>query len=132
MQDGLQIELEFGSHEIDQQRSRRAEAMAALRVKLTPTNRILGSLGRGDREMLEPCLEPVTLKLRQRLEAANRRIDSFYFIVDRSRLSLPNLLEFGSGESISFHRNPSDRYTRNGYCDSFSSNCIRNDTWEFH
>jgi len=54
--------------------------MTALRVSSTPSNRILGSLARGDREMLEPHLEPVTLKFRQRLELADHKIATVYFI----------------------------------------------------
>jgi|SRR5262245_26245279 len=54
--------------------------MSALRVSSTPSNRILGSLARGDREMLEPHLEPVTLKFRQRLELPDHKIASVYFV----------------------------------------------------
>ena len=54
--------------------------MTALRVSSMASNRILGSLARGDRELLEPHLEPVTLKFRQRLELADHKIVSIYFI----------------------------------------------------
>src|SRR5215510_11527815 len=54
--------------------------MTALRASSMPSNRILGSLTRDDREMLEPHLEPVTLKFRQRLELADHKIASIYFI----------------------------------------------------
>lgn len=43
-------------------------------------NRILASLSNEDHGLLRPCLEPVELALRQRLEAANRRISHVYFI----------------------------------------------------
>src|SRR5262245_14536094 len=54
--------------------------MTALGVNSTPTNRILSSLASGDRELVEPHLEPVTLNVRQRLEAADRKIEKVYFI----------------------------------------------------
>src|SRR5262245_20325943 len=54
--------------------------MTAPRVSSIPKNRILGSLARADREMLEPHLEPVTLKFRKRLEAAKGKIHSVCFI----------------------------------------------------
>ena len=43
-------------------------------------NRILASLARPDLSLLERHLEPVTLKFRQRLEAAHRKIRTVYFI----------------------------------------------------
>jgi CRP-like cAMP-binding protein len=54
--------------------------MTALAVSSRPNNRILGSLANGDRELVEPHLEPVTLHFRQRLEAADRRIEKVCFI----------------------------------------------------
>jgi CRP-like cAMP-binding protein len=54
--------------------------MTALRVSSAQNNRILGTLSRRDRELLEPHLEPVTLKFRQRIESANRRIGNVCFI----------------------------------------------------
>jgi CRP-like cAMP-binding protein len=54
--------------------------MNALCVIPTQKNCILGSLARHDLELLEPHLEPVTLKFRQRLQIANRKIVSVYFI----------------------------------------------------
>src|SRR5262249_52375908 len=68
--------------------------VTALRVSSSPTNRVLGSLARGDREMLEPHLEPVTLKLRQRLETANRPIASICFI----DAGLASVVALGSSE----------------------------------
>jgi CRP-like cAMP-binding protein len=55
-------------------------AMAAPRVSSAPKNRLLGSLARADQEMLVPHLEVATLKFRQRLEPAGRKIESVYFI----------------------------------------------------
>src|SRR5262245_59365100 len=43
-------------------------------------NRILGNLAQPERELLKPHLKPVALKILQRLEAANRRIESICFI----------------------------------------------------
>ena len=55
--------------------------MAVLRTSSTlNNNRILGNLAQPERELLEPHLKPVALKFRQRLEAANRRIESICFI----------------------------------------------------
>jgi len=54
--------------------------MTALRASSTPVNRILARLPQRDRDLLEPHLEPVTLKFRQRLEVANRRIKIVYFL----------------------------------------------------
>jgi CRP-like cAMP-binding protein len=62
--------------------TRRAAGTTALRVGSDRHNHIhiLGCLARRDREMLEPHLGRVTLKFRQRLEAANTRIDSICFV----------------------------------------------------
>ena len=46
----------------------------------TPRNRLLAALPAADLNLLEPCLEPVTLKLRQELERPNKRIDDVYFM----------------------------------------------------
>jgi CRP-like cAMP-binding protein len=54
--------------------------MAALRVSSISDNLLLSALPLGDREMLESHLETVTLKFRQQLEAAGRKIDNVYFI----------------------------------------------------
>jgi CRP-like cAMP-binding protein len=54
--------------------------MTALHVSAAQNNLLLGSLAREDRELLEPHLEPVTLKVRQRLEAANRKIERVCYI----------------------------------------------------
>jgi CRP-like cAMP-binding protein len=54
--------------------------MKALRVGSGSGNRIVGSLSRGDRLLLEPHLQPVTLKFPRHLESANRRIKTVYFI----------------------------------------------------
>jgi CRP-like cAMP-binding protein len=43
-------------------------------------NRFLASLSRSDRVLLEALLKPVELKFRQRLEAANARIRTIYFV----------------------------------------------------
>jgi CRP-like cAMP-binding protein len=43
-------------------------------------NAILTSLASPDSSLLTPHLQPVKLKLRRQLEAANRKIDSLYFI----------------------------------------------------
>jgi CRP-like cAMP-binding protein len=45
-----------------------------------PCNRILASLTDEDLALLEPHLEPVTLKVRQRLENAGKKIKSAYFL----------------------------------------------------
>lgn len=50
------------------------------RVSLPYKNRILGSLAQRDRELIEPHLEEVVLKFRQRIEAAGRKIEDIYFI----------------------------------------------------
>src|SRR5262245_10797613 len=54
--------------------------MTAVLVSSAHNNLLLGSLARDDRELLEPHLEPVTLKLRHRLEAANRKIERVCYI----------------------------------------------------
>jgi CRP-like cAMP-binding protein len=68
--------------------------MTALRVSATSDNLVLRALTRGDREMLEPHLETVTLKFRQRLEAAGRKIDCVYFI----DAGLASVVAIGGGE----------------------------------
>lgn len=69
--------------------------MTALRVNSTLTNnRILGNLAHHERELLEPHLEPVTLKFRQRLDAANRRIERVCFI----DAGLASVVALGSSE----------------------------------
>jgi CRP-like cAMP-binding protein len=45
-----------------------------------PRNRILAGISRADLALVQPYLEPVALALRQRLEAANRKIRNAYFI----------------------------------------------------
>jgi len=54
--------------------------MASLHAGSTQHNRLLSSLPEGDRERLERYLEPITLKPRQRLEAANRKIEHACFV----------------------------------------------------
>lgn len=54
--------------------------MAAVRVSSGSGNRVVGSLSRVDRQLLEAHLEPVTLKSRQHLQSANCRIKTVYFI----------------------------------------------------
>jgi CRP-like cAMP-binding protein len=56
--------------------------MDLLHHRFTQDNTLLSSLPRDDRESLERYLEPVTLKPRQRLEAANRKIENVCFIDD--------------------------------------------------
>jgi len=69
--------------------------MTTLRVSSTFNhNRILGNLAHQERELLGPHLEPVTLKFRQRLEAANRRIESICFI----DAGLASVVALGSSE----------------------------------
>src|SRR5262249_16742777 len=46
----------------------------------TSKNRLLACLSVADRDLLTPCLKPVQLKLRQRLELPNQRIRAVYFI----------------------------------------------------
>jgi CRP-like cAMP-binding protein len=43
-------------------------------------NRLIDSLAPGDRKLLDPHLASVKLKCRQRLESANRRVDTAYFV----------------------------------------------------
>jgi len=57
-----------------------AGALTVPRVPAALSNRILGNLVQRDRELLEPHLEMVTLKFRQRLECAGRKIASVYFL----------------------------------------------------
>src|SRR5262245_21149161 len=52
--------------------------MTALRLR--PSNAILASLSASDRGLLEPRLERVPLKFRQRLELGNRKIKSACFV----------------------------------------------------
>ena|SRR5262252_2696661 len=54
--------------------------MAFLRASSTQHNRLLSSLPERDRARLERYLEPITLKRRQRLEAANRKIEHACFV----------------------------------------------------
>jgi len=54
--------------------------MTALRVSSTSNNRLLASLARADRELVAPHLEPAKLNFRQRLEAADRKIDRIFFL----------------------------------------------------
>jgi len=68
--------------------------MIATHVKPARGNRILGFLGAREREMLEPHLEAVTLKFRQRLETANRRTATVFFIED----GLASVVAVGRGE----------------------------------
>jgi CRP-like cAMP-binding protein len=49
-------------------------------LSINSGNRILASLTRSDLSLFERHLEPVALKVRQRLETANRKIKSVYFI----------------------------------------------------
>jgi CRP-like cAMP-binding protein len=53
--------------------------MSDQRLSNRPRNRILASLTDEDLALLEPHLEPVTLKFRQRLENAGKKIKSAYF-----------------------------------------------------
>ena len=46
----------------------------------TSKNHLLACLSVADRDLLAPCLKPVQLKLRQRLEMPNQRIRAVYFI----------------------------------------------------
>jgi CRP-like cAMP-binding protein len=59
-------------------------------------NRLLRSLSKSDRELVAPHLKPVELKFRQRLEGANRRIRTVYFI-DRG---LGSVVGIGSGQRL--------------------------------
>src|SRR4051812_48290868 len=54
--------------------------MSVLDLKPAFDNRLLASLSRTDQDELAPHLEPVALKFRQRLEAADRRVTNVYFI----------------------------------------------------
>jgi CRP-like cAMP-binding protein len=54
--------------------------MADALFRRKPRNRILAGITHADRALLQPHLEPVALELRQRLEAANRRVRNAYFI----------------------------------------------------
>ena len=46
----------------------------------TSKNRLLACLSAADRDLLAPCLKPVQLKMRQRLEMPNQRIRAVYFV----------------------------------------------------
>ena len=54
--------------------------MSALGLKPAFGNRLLASLPLADQEELAPHLEAVTLKFRQRLETANRKVSNVYFV----------------------------------------------------
>jgi CRP-like cAMP-binding protein len=57
-------------------------------------NRLLSSLSQFDLELLQPHLEPVKLKFRQRLQASNRRIGHAYFLES----GLGSVVAIGGGE----------------------------------
>jgi CRP-like cAMP-binding protein len=57
-------------------------------------NAVLARLPSADRSLLEPHLEPVTLKFRQRLESSNRRIRNVYFL----ERGLASVVAFGRGK----------------------------------
>ena len=59
-------------------------------------NRILSRLSAGDKALLEPDLEPVTLKLRQVLEVPNKPITHSYFI----NYGLASIIAFNSHKRI--------------------------------
>ena len=50
------------------------------KTSVSSKNRILSRLSAGDKALLQPDLEPVTLTLRQVLEAPNKPITHSYFI----------------------------------------------------
>jgi CRP-like cAMP-binding protein len=54
--------------------------MTVRHMSSTTGNRILGSLRQDDCDLLDSHFEPVTLKFRQRLETASRKIESVCFI----------------------------------------------------
>jgi CRP-like cAMP-binding protein len=57
-------------------------------------NRLLASLSSSDRDLLAPYLKPVKLRIRQQLEAANRRIQAVYFLES----GLGSTVGIGNGE----------------------------------
>jgi CRP-like cAMP-binding protein len=69
-------------------------AMARQRLRSETGNRLLSSLARADRALLEPYLKPVELKLRERLETADRKIKAVYFI----ERGLGSVVGIGSGQ----------------------------------
>src|SRR3954471_743293 len=56
-------------------------------------NGILAALSADDRARVEPHLEPVTLKMRERLEAPNRNVKIVYFITS----GLGSVIAIGRG-----------------------------------
>jgi CRP-like cAMP-binding protein len=48
-------------------------------VNDNPRNRLLGALSDADFALMQPHLEPVPLRLRERLQSANRRVQYVYF-----------------------------------------------------
>src|SRR5215510_3695276 len=57
-----------------------AGAMADQRLSNEPRNMLLARMACSDLGLLQPHLEPVALRFRQRLESANRKIRNAYFI----------------------------------------------------
>src|SRR5690349_23974109 len=57
-------------------------------------NRILRALNPADAALLQPLLEPVKLRFRQRLQVSNRRIAEVYFLES----GLASVVAVGNGE----------------------------------
>jgi CRP-like cAMP-binding protein len=68
--------------------------MIRTRVRNALRNRILNAMSNADLALLQPHLEAVPLKFRQRLQSSNRSIKNVYF----PESGIASVLAFGSGE----------------------------------
>ena len=66
------------------------------KTSVSSKNRILSRLSAGDKALLQPDLEPVTLTLRQVLEAPNKPITHSYFI----NYGLASIIAFNSHKRL--------------------------------